>query len=67
LGLYICRQIVELHGGRIMAEFPPDGGTCFTVRLPLILSGADEIIADQPHLSGSISLLGAAAGDLAGG
>jgi signal transduction histidine kinase len=35
LGLYISRQIVELHGGDISAEFPPDGGTRFIVRLPL--------------------------------
>ncbi len=34
LGLYISRQIVELHGGRIAAEFPPDGGTRFNVILP---------------------------------
>jgi signal transduction histidine kinase len=34
LGLYISRQIVELHGGRIEAEFPPDGGTRLVVRLP---------------------------------
>lgn len=34
LGLYISRQIVELHGGQIQAEFPSDGGTRFTVRLP---------------------------------
>lgn len=33
LGLYISRQIVELHGGQIRAEFPSDGGTRFTVRL----------------------------------
>ena len=35
LGLYISRQIVELHGGQIRAEFPPDGGTRFVVRLPI--------------------------------
>jgi signal transduction histidine kinase len=34
LGLYISRQIVELHGGSIHAEFPGDGGTRFVVRLP---------------------------------
>jgi signal transduction histidine kinase len=34
LGLYISRQIVELHGGRITAEFPPDGGSRFQVILP---------------------------------
>ena len=35
LGLYISRQIVELHGGTIRAEFPEDGGTTFVVTLPL--------------------------------
>ena len=35
LGLYISRQIVELHGGRIAAEFPKDGGTRLVVELPL--------------------------------
>ncbi len=35
LGLYISRQIVELHGGSIKAEFPDDGGTRFVVSLPL--------------------------------
>jgi two-component system cell cycle sensor histidine kinase/response regulator CckA len=35
LGLYISRQIVELHGGRIAAEFPPGRGTRVVVELPL--------------------------------
>ena len=35
LGLFISRQIVELHGGRIRAEFPRGGGTRFVVRVPL--------------------------------
>jgi signal transduction histidine kinase len=34
LGLYVSRQIVELHGGRIEAEFPSDGGTRMVVWLP---------------------------------
>jgi signal transduction histidine kinase len=34
LGLYICRQIVELHGGRIWAEFPENGGTRIVVSIP---------------------------------
>jgi signal transduction histidine kinase len=34
LGLYVSRQIVELHGGRIEAEFPEDGGTRLVVWLP---------------------------------
>jgi PAS domain S-box-containing protein/excisionase family DNA binding protein len=35
LGLYVSRQIVELHGGKLTAEFPSDGGSRFVVRLPL--------------------------------
>jgi len=34
LGLYISRQIVELHGGTIHADFPADRGTQFVVSLP---------------------------------
>ena len=34
LGLVIARQIVENHGGRIVAENRPEGGLCFSVILP---------------------------------
>jgi protein-histidine pros-kinase len=34
LGLYISRQIVELHNGHIAVTSPADGGSCFTVTLP---------------------------------
>jgi PAS domain S-box-containing protein len=34
LGLYVARQIAEAHGGTIVASNCPDGGACFTVRLP---------------------------------
>ena len=34
LGLYVSRQIVELHGGTIDVESPPDGGSRFVVTLP---------------------------------
>lgn len=36
LGLHISREIVELHGGSIRAEFPPEGGSRFIVRLPVV-------------------------------
>jgi signal transduction histidine kinase len=35
LGLYISRQIVELHGGTLTAEFPADGGTRFVADVPV--------------------------------
>ncbi len=34
LGLYICRRIVQAHGGRIWAENSPAGGAVFHVELP---------------------------------
>ena len=34
LGLYISRQIIELHRGTIVRSSPPEGGTCFVVTLP---------------------------------
>jgi signal transduction histidine kinase len=43
LGLYICRQIIERHGGRIWAQ-PADqpGGTVFSLWLPEAGSGAGK-------------------------
>ncbi|HZX94327.1 MAG TPA: ATP-binding protein [Myxococcales bacterium] len=34
LGLFISRQIVEAHGGSIVAESAPGQGATFTIRLP---------------------------------
>ena len=34
LGLYICRHFVELHGGTIAVDVPPDAGSRFVVLLP---------------------------------
>ncbi len=36
LGLAICKQIVEGHGGKIWFESKPDKGTTFYVRLPTV-------------------------------
>jgi signal transduction histidine kinase/predicted hydrocarbon binding protein len=39
LGLYISRQIVDLHGGRLEARYPAGGGTEVVVKVPV---GGDE-------------------------
>jgi signal transduction histidine kinase len=33
IGLSICRQIVNLHGGVISAQSEPGKGSCFTIQL----------------------------------
>ena len=40
LGLLICRQIVERHGGRLLVESTPGKGAAFTIRLPRPTVGA---------------------------
>jgi signal transduction histidine kinase len=39
LGLYLAREIVERHGGRLAVEAPPGGGARFSVQLPSGLEG----------------------------
>ena len=37
LGLYICKNIIEAHGGKIWAENDPDGkGAIFRFALPVL-------------------------------
>ncbi|WP_223636577.1 two-component system sensor histidine kinase NtrB [Rhodobacter sp. TJ_12] len=40
MGLNICRSIIELHHGRLSHSARPEGGTTFTVTLPLSPEGA---------------------------
>lgn len=48
LGLYLCRQIVKEHGGRIDVESEPGKGTSFTVWLPCIdEESIDETTNDE--------------------
>jgi signal transduction histidine kinase len=42
LGLYVSQHIVEQHGGRLIAEYPPDGGAQFVVELPMLGAVAAE-------------------------
>ncbi len=48
LGLYICRSIVEAHGGRISVDTAPGRGSVFTVVLPKV---AD--VAPLPFAAGA--------------
>jgi signal transduction histidine kinase len=40
LGLYVCRELVERHGGRIWLESHPGAGTTVSIRLPLLTKAA---------------------------
>jgi K+-sensing histidine kinase KdpD len=46
LGLFICRELVRMHGGRIWVEGRPGGGSRFCFTLPL----ADENVSDEENL-----------------
>ncbi|MBN2027021.1 MAG: GAF domain-containing protein [Actinobacteria bacterium] len=42
LGLFICRQLIEAHNGRIWAENRPEGGSVFIFELPLDAGSGGE-------------------------
>ncbi len=44
LGLYIVKNIINLHGGEVFARNRKRGGSCFTVRIPV---KANESVMDK--------------------
>lgn len=55
LGLYLCRELVERHGGRIWFDSIEGHGTTFFVALPLNVSPDEEEISAHPDLGRDIA------------
>ncbi len=58
LGLWIVKQLVTLQDGRVGVEFPPEGGSCFWIELPLWKSDSsatDEEIKTSPKFAKMVS------------
>lgn len=47
LGLSICARLIEGMGGRIRASRSPEGGACFTIRLPGVSESDGGNVADD--------------------
>lgn len=47
LGLYLCRELVERHGGHIWFESLEDQGSTFFVELPLLSDSTENAASDE--------------------
>jgi signal transduction histidine kinase len=47
LGLFICRRIVEAHDGRIWVDAAPEGGSVFSIEIP-VAGGVPEAPSAAP-------------------
>ncbi len=54
LGLYICKKIIEHHGGTIEGNNKPDGGACFAIIIPIRQKGPmDASLSKSKNLARS--------------
>jgi signal transduction histidine kinase len=51
IGLFVCRQLATLMGGRLTVESSVSGGACFVVELPLAPEDSDPIPTGTPSRS----------------
>jgi PAS domain S-box-containing protein len=50
LGLYVVREIIKAHNGMVSVRNLPEGGACFTVRLPILPSPSAEKASQTEEL-----------------
>lgn len=54
LGLYLCRELVERHEGRLWFESEEGAGSTFSLTLPLNVEATENVASGSPRYDGGI-------------